>query len=126
MDNVGDMLPDAASERGSFRLAPEDRSDEQALDGQALPLAPLTDAAFLIPWPDLDTLTWTPPTLTHEHRTLLVGPARQCQWPAWSHRERPTHVYCAAPSLPDRSYCADHCARIFQRWPPSAKTEKAA
>ena len=69
---------------------------------------------------------WVPPRWSGEYRPVLVGPARECQWPAWSHGERPSHVYCAAPSLPERSYCADHCARIFQRRPRAAQADQTA
>lgn len=41
-----------------------------------------------------------------------------CRWPMWSHRERPSHVYCEAPIShrrdgTPRAYCAEHAAIAF-------------
>jgi GcrA cell cycle regulator len=37
--------------------------------------------------------------------------ARTCAWPLWGFGERPTHRYCDALRLPERSYCAAHARK---------------
>lgn len=43
----------------------------------------------------------------------VIGPASACAFPLWGHLQRPNNRFCAAPSVPGRSWCETHCAVVF-------------
>lgn len=45
---------------------------------------------------------------------VVVHSSRTCCWPLWG-SEKPTHIYCAAPSQVNASYCPMHQAKAFSR-----------
>lgn len=46
---------------------------------------------------------------------FTAAPSRPCCFPMWSHRERPTHIFCDGPGIPGRPYCPTHAALAFVR-----------
>jgi len=58
-------------------------------------------------------------TLSRMVAFIPTLPRSACCWPMWG-TERPSHLYCGDPSLPGRSYCADHHVVAYQ--PRAAKS----
>lgn len=78
--------------------------------GQAAAMGPSGEA----------TIAAAPPAVRAVFRLPAGVVHRRCQWPIWPHTATRSHAdygrMCeAAPVVPGRSYCAEHCARAAVR-----------